>query len=269
MSNRMIKVAAENVSLRYSGINGAADFTALQETSFSIEEGQFVCLVGPSGCGKTSMLKAIAGLLEVTSGSIKVNDRIITKPGLDRAVVFQYDSLLPWRTVFKNALLGWDIRGGDKAVYEEKTRYYLKLVGLEKFLDYYPHQLSGGMRQRVNLARALSVEPDILLMDEPFAALDAQTREIMQSELLRIWGATGKTVLFVTHQVDEAIYLSDRVIVMGTRPGRVVDDITIDFARPRDLTIKTTPAFNAISERIWGKLAGENARLKETEASPA
>lgn len=267
MSAQNVKVEAQRVSLRYPGVNGAPDFTALQETSFAVEEGQFVCLVGPSGCGKTSILKAIAGLLEVTGGCIKVNDQINKKPGLDRAVVFQYDSLLPWRTVFKNALLGWDIRGGDRAFYEEKTRYYLKLVGLEKFLDYYPHQLSGGMRQRVNLARALAVEPDILLMDEPFAALDAQTREVMQAELLRIWGTTGKTVIFVTHQVDEAVYLADRVIVMGTRPGRVVDDITIEFARPRELGLKTTPAFNAISERIWGRLASESDRLKQAEAA--
>ena len=263
------KISADNVSLRYPGMNGAAGFTALQETSFAVDEGQFVCLVGPSGCGKTSLLKAIAGLIQVTGGAIRVNGAVISKPGLDRAFVFQYDSLLPWRTVFRNALLGWDIRGGDRKAYEEKTRHYLKLVGLERFLDYYPHQLSGGMRQRVNLARALAVEPDILLMDEPFAALDAQTREIMQAELLRIWGATRKTVLFVTHQVDEAVYLADRVIVMGTRPGRVVDDIVIDFPRPRELGLKTKPAFNAISERIWGSLASENERLKETEATPA
>lgn len=266
MTNPSIKIEARGVGLRYGGLNGAPPFTALQETSFTIEEGQFVCLVGPSGCGKTSLLKAIAGLHQVTSGDICVNGSVITKPGLDRAVVFQYDSLLPWRNVFKNALLGWNIRGGDQKTYEAKTRAYLKLVGLEKFESYYPHQLSGGMRQRVNLARALAVEPDILLMDEPFAALDAQTREIMQAELLRIWGATRKTVLFVTHQVDEAVYLADRVLVMGTRPGRVIDDIKIEFERPRDLSLKTTPAFNALTERIWSNLARENARLKQDEA---
>ena len=267
MTGAQAKIEARSVGLRYEGVDGMPAFTALQETSFHIEEGQFVCLVGPSGCGKTSLLKAIAGLHKVTSGKIFVNGNVISEPGLDRAVVFQYDSLLPWRNVFKNALLGWNIRGGDKQIYEAKTREYLKLVGLEKFQNYYPHQLSGGMRQRVNLARALAIEPDILLMDEPFAALDAQTREIMQAELLRIWGATRKTVIFVTHQVDEAVFLADRVLVMGTRPGRVIDDIRIDFARPRDLVLKTTPAFNAITEKIWSNLARENERLKEADAA--
>jgi NitT/TauT family transport system ATP-binding protein len=256
------KIAFRDVSVSFPAVASKPPFLALDRISLDVGSGEFLCIVGPSGCGKTTLLRAAAGLVTGFGGSIDVNGRPISGPGSDRAVVFQYDSLLPWRTVLGNVLLGWDIRGGDRRQAAEKARHYLAMVGLGAFAGHFPHQLSGGMRQRVNLARALAVEPDILLMDEPFAALDAQTREIMQAELLRIWGSFRRTVLFITHQVDEAIFLGDRVVIMGTRPGRILDVLDIPFARPRDLSLKADEAFMRMTQHIWSKLVVENKRLQ-------
>jgi NitT/TauT family transport system ATP-binding protein len=227
------------------------DLEALRGISLGVERGEFISVVGPSGCGKTTFLRIVAGLEHATSGEVLLDGRIVRKPGTDRGFVFQNDSLLPWRTVFTNALIGREITGSIGPDDRKRTMELLKLVGLEGFENYHPRQLSGGMRQRVNLARALAIDPEILLMDEPFASLDAQTREIMQTELLRIWERGQKTVLFVTHQIDEAVFLSDRVLVFARRPGRIQAEIAIPLPRPRNLEIKRTAEFVALVDRIW------------------
>jgi NitT/TauT family transport system ATP-binding protein len=227
------------------------DLEALRGINLGVERGEFISVVGPSGCGKTTFLRIVAGLEHATSGDVLLDGRAVREPGTDRGFVFQNDSLLPWRTVFANAIIGREITGSIGPSDRKRTMELLKLVGLEGFENYHPRQLSGGMRQRVNLARALAIDPEILLMDEPFAALDAQTREIMQAELLRIWERGQKTVLFVTHQIDEAVFLSDRVLVFARRPGRVQAEITIALPRPRKLEIKRTAEFVALVDRIW------------------
>jgi len=214
---------------------------ALRDIDIEVERGGFVSVVGPSGCGKTTFLRIVAGLEPASAGEVRLDGRIVHKPGGDRGFVFQTDSLLPWRTVLANALIGPEVAGRAGAAERARTRELLKLVGLDGFEHYYPRQLSGGMRQRVNLARALAIDPEILLMDEPFSSLDAQTREIMQTELLRIWEEGRKTVLFVTHQIDEAVFLSDRVLVFARRPGRLQESVEIKLPRPRTLAIKRTP----------------------------
>jgi NitT/TauT family transport system ATP-binding protein len=228
-----------------------ADLEALRGIDLAVERGEFICVVGPSGCGKTTFLRIIAGLEQATSGEVLLDGHTVRKPGNDRGFVFQNDSLLPWRTVLDNAIIGRELAGPVRPVDRKRTMELLKLVGLEGFEHYHPRQLSGGMRQRVNLARALAIDPEILLMDEPFAALDAQTREIMQTELLRIWERGQKTVLFVTHQIDEAVFLSDRVLVFARRPGRLQAEVRIPLPRPRNLAIKRTGEFVALVDRIW------------------
>jgi NitT/TauT family transport system ATP-binding protein len=227
------------------------DLAALRSIDLSVERGEFISVVGPSGCGKTTFLRIVAGLEHATSGEVSLDGRIVREPSTDRGFVFQNDSLLPWRTVFTNAIIGREVAGKIGPADRNRTMELLKLVGLEGFENYHPRQLSGGMRQRVNLARALAIDPEILLMDEPFAALDAQTREIMQAELLRIWERGQKTVLFVTHQIDEAVFLSDRVLVFARRPGRIQAEIKIPLPRPRTLEVKRTPEFVAMVDRIW------------------
>jgi NitT/TauT family transport system ATP-binding protein len=224
---------------------------ALRSISLNVERGEFITVVGPSGCGKTTFLRIVAGLEHASSGEVLLDGRSVKEPGSDRGFVFQNDSLLPWRTVLANAIIGREVAGSVGSADRKRTMELLKLVGLEGFESYYPRQLSGGMRQRVNLARALAIDPEILLMDEPFAALDAQTREIMQTELLRIWERGQKTVLFVTHQIDEAVFLSDRVLVFARRPGRLQEEVKIALPRPRDLKIKRTPEFVALVDHIW------------------
>jgi NitT/TauT family transport system ATP-binding protein len=227
------------------------DLEALRGLDISVERGEFISVVGPSGCGKTTFLRIIAGLEPATSGTITIDGQPLSGPGHNRGFVFQNDSLLPWRTVLANALIGPEVSGKMGAPERQRTLGLLKLVGLGGFEHYFPRQLSGGMRQRVNLARALAIDPDVLLMDEPFAALDAQTREIMQTELLRIWEQGRKTVLFVTHQIDEAVFLSDRVLVFARRPGRLQESVEIKLPRPRALEIKRTPEFIAYVDHIW------------------
>jgi len=227
------------------------DLEALRGISVGVDRGEFIAVVGPSGCGKTTFLRIVAGLEPASSGSILLDGKPLSGPGSDRGFVFQNDSLLPWRTVLANALIGPEVAGTVGPVERKRTLDLLKLVGLAGFEQYYPRQLSGGMRQRVNLARALAIDPQVLLMDEPFASLDAQTREIMQSELLRIWEEGRKTVLFVTHQIDEAVFLSDRVLVFARRPGRLQESVTIDLPRPRELSLKRTPEFVAMVDYIW------------------
>ena len=230
---------------------------ALDQVNLEVNDGEFVTIVGPSGCGKTTFINLCDGLLKPTAGKIMIDGKLVTGPGIDRGMVFQDSCLMPWRTVIKNVLFGLECQGLDNAEGEATARKFIKLVGLQGFEDHYPHELSGGMQQRCNLARALTVDPKILIMDEPFAALDAQTREIMQAELLRIWKESGKTVLFITHQINEAIYLADRCIVFGSRPGRVKKMIPIELPRPRDLSIKRDPKFLEYEDQLWGLIEEE------------
>lgn len=253
-----VKLSVENLTKHFN------DLEVLRSISTDIKRGEFVSIVGPSGCGKTTFLRIVGGLEKANSGSVKLDDRLIEGPGSDRGFVFQQDNLLPWRTILANTEIGPEIGGYRSPEQRKKTLDLLKLVGLAGFENYYPRQLSGGMRQRVNLARALAVDPDLLLMDEPFSALDAQTREIMQTELLRIWEEGRKTVLFVTHQIDEAVYLSDRVFVFARRPGRINEIVDINLPRPRPLAMKRTPEFVAYVDHIW-KLIEDDVRASVLE----
>lgn len=234
--------------------NDGSSVLAVDGVSLAIEEGQFVSIVGPSGCGKTTLLKSIDGLLPLSAGSIALQGRPIGESVRDRAMVFQEASLFPWFSVLRNVAYGLECQKVSRREAEKRVRRFIALVGLQGFEKHYPYEISGGMQQRANLARALAVDPKILLMDEPFAALDAQTRDMMQAELLDIWSQTGKTVLFITHQINEAIYLSDRVIVMSARPGRILDDVHIDLPRPRGLAVKRTDAFTTYEDRIWSQI---------------
>lgn len=243
---------------------------ALQRLNLNVSPGEFIALVGPSGCGKTTLLRILAGLEEPDEGGIWIDGREITAPGSDRAVVFQSDCLLPWRNVWRNTVIGLEINGRLGAAEKAYASALLNLVGLKGFENYFPRQLSGGMRQRVNLARALAVQPEVLLMDEPFSALDAQTREIMQVELLRIWETGQKTVLFITHQIDEAVFLADKVVVLGRRPGRIREVLPVGLGRPRPLAIKRTPEFVGLVDTIW-HLIEQDVRqsISEESALPA
>jgi NitT/TauT family transport system ATP-binding protein len=228
----------------------------LEELSFEVEELEFLALLGPSGCGKSTLLRVIDGLTPCDSGQILMNGRDITGVGTGRegAMVFQSFDLYPWRTVLENVEFGLEIFRVPKAERKERAHRYIKLVGLEGFEDAYPHQLSGGMQQRVGTARALAIDPQILLMDEPFGALDVQTRDILQDELLRIWQRERKTVLFVTHSIEEAIYLADRIFVFSPRPARIERTIEVPFPRPRSDGIKATPEFLELRRDIWQTL---------------
>ncbi|HNX39843.1 MAG TPA: ABC transporter ATP-binding protein [Methanothrix sp.] len=232
------------------------EMVALQDINLNIRFSEFICFIGPSGCGKTTLLRIIAGLEEASEGTVTLNGEPITGPSPERGMVFQEYSLFPWRTVMDNIIFGLELKGVSKDERTERARQYLKMIGLEKFESRYPHELSGGMKQRVAIARALVNDPKAILMDEPFGALDAQTRNVMQSELLRIWQEEKKTVVFVTHSVDEAIYLADRIVIMSARPGRIKDIIDIDLPRPRN---RTSPEVNAIRDRILCDLRSEIA----------
>jgi NitT/TauT family transport system ATP-binding protein len=240
------------------------ELQALHDINLAIERGEFIAVVGPSGCGKTTFLRIVAGLEPASSGEVELDGRAVTGPGGDRGFVFQTDNLLPWRTVFANAIIGREVAGRVGPAERRRTLELLKLVGLEGFENYHPRQLSGGMRQRVNLARALAIDPQVLLMDEPFSSLDAQTREIMQTELMRIWEAGRKTVLFVTHQIDEAVFLADRVLVFARRPGRLRESVAIELARPRTLAIKRTAEFVRYVDHIW-RLIEDDVRASVIE----
>lgn len=221
---------------------------ALGGVSLDVEGGQFVSIVGRSGCGKTTLLRMIAGFHQATSGSITVNGEAVLKPGPERGMVFQGAALFPWLTATRNITFGLRVQGVAKDAAKRRAADLLELVGIPQAADRYPHELSGGMAQRVAIARALATDPSMLLMDEPFGALDELTRDAMQDELLRIWSASEKTVVFVTHSIAESIYLSDRVIVMSPHPGRVRADIAIDLPRPRD---RTSPEFVAYEREIY------------------
>lgn len=252
-------VEATDLVIEYDVRRTKTRLVALSNVTLSVERGEFLAMVGPSGCGKTTFINTVAGLLPAASGQVTVGGRPVTGPGADRAMVFQEYALMPWLSVWDNVAFGLDLQGRLKqAGAREKVQRFIEMVGLRGFERSYPHELSGGMRQRVGLARALVTEPDILLMDEPFAAVDAMTREVMQSELERIIAQTGQTVIFITHSIDEAIALGDRVAVITSRPGQVREVIAVDLPRPRwEYDVKAHPRFVPLREHIWGLLQQE------------
>jgi NitT/TauT family transport system ATP-binding protein len=235
----------------YADPRTGSEFRALQGVNLRIGQGEFVSLIGPSGCGKTTLLKIVDGLLPFEEGELLVDGSPITGPGPDRAVVFQDFALLPWLTVRENVAFGLTLRGANRKERDEVADRYLSMVGLNRFAGAYPGQLSGGMQQRVGLARALAVNPKTLLMDEPFGALDAQTRTLLQADLLSIWEASSKSVIFVTHAMDEAVFLSDRVVIMGTNPGQVTEVIDVDLPRPRTDATRKDPRFVELTAYVW------------------
>ncbi len=251
------KLQSTGISVDYFQARLGKTVRALSRIDLAVGKNQFVSIVGPSGCGKTTFLNVVAGVIVPDEGELSLDGRPVEGPGTDRAVVFQQASLLPWRTVLRNVLYGLECQGRAIPSALPRAHELLEIVGLTGFEHHYPHELSGGMQQRVNLARALLIDPDLLLMDEPFASLDAQTREIMQGELLDIWRKTRKTVLFITHQIDESVFLSDQVVVFGSRPGRVKETISLPFQRPRELSLKRTPEFLDYVDQIWGLIESD------------
>ena len=262
-SSNGILISARNLTIGYELHRERKRLTALADVSLDIRPGEFVVLVGPSGCGKTTFINAISGLVKPWEGEVLVKGKPVTGPGPDRAMVFQDYALMPWRTVEDNIRLAFELQnlGISKEEEDERVARYLDLVDLRGFERSFPYELSGGMKQRVGIARALVSEPDILLADEPFAAIDAMTREAMQSELERFVAATGQTVVFITHSIDEAITLGDRVVVISYRPGRIKEVIDVDLPRPRfSYDVKATPEYAAIRDRVWNLVKDEAIR---------
>lgn len=259
-----VKINATNVERSFRAKR--ADVQALGPFDLTVGEGEFVCLVGPSGCGKSTFLRIVAGLVNPSRGSVEIAPREKSRAAV--AMVFQDYSIFPWKTVEANVRLGLDLAGVPRRESRERVRHWLDRLGLADFADAYPATLSGGMRQRVSIARALAIEPEILLMDEPFAALDAQLRLLLQEELLSLWEADRRTVIFVTHSLDEAILLGDRVLVMTARPGKLLADYRVPFGRPRSGTLRGTSEFAALEQQIWEVLRGEvNQSMRPKERS--
>jgi NitT/TauT family transport system ATP-binding protein len=254
-------IRAEHLTKIYPAKDGS-NVVALQDVNFAVREGEFITVVGPSGCGKSTLLKIMAGILPGGSGTLELLGKKIRGPSRNVGVVFQAPVLLPWRNVLENVLLPVDVQRRGRAALRPVAQDLLRMVGLQGFEGKYPRELSGGMQQRVGIARALVTDPDLLLMDEPFGALDAMTREQMNLELLRIWAGSGKTVMLVTHSIPEAVFLADRVIVMSPRPGRIVDVIQVALPRPRRMAVMATPAFGALTDAIrahFGSVGGLDA----------
>jgi NitT/TauT family transport system ATP-binding protein len=244
--------------------HGKQKFDALQDVSIAIEPGEFVCLLGPSGCGKSTLLGALAGHLQESQGAIRVDDQPVRGPHPERGLVFQQHTLFPWKKVLDNVAFGLKMKGVPRAERRHQAKELLELVGLGGFEDRYPSQLSGGMQQRVEIARVLINHPRVLLMDEPFGALDAQTRLKMQELLLDVWTRVRTTIVFVTHDIDEALFLADRILVMSPRPGRIIEEIRLDFARPRDAALVTSPEFTQLKRHCLALLhpQGKTAPLE-------
>lgn len=261
MADRQSKISISNVTRHFGGKSRSVH--ALGPVDLEIPAGQFVCVVGPSGCGKSTLLRLLANLLRPSDGSIEIRSDSPTGRNVT-SVVFQDYSIFPWRTVEGNIRLGLDLAGMKRSEANERVSVWIDRLGLRGFEKAYPATLSGGMKQRVSIARAWAVEPEVLLMDEPFAALDAQLRLVLQEELLSLWQAHQRTVLFVTHSLDEAILLGDRVLVMSSRPGTIIADLEVPFGRPRTSDIRGTSEFAAFEQEIWGLLRGEVDRTLTT-----
>lgn len=258
---RNIKLKIDNVKKIYNSRNG--EMVALNGVSLDIYENEFICVVGPSGCGKSTLLNIIAGLLEPSSGSVYCDGNEVKGTGTERGVVFQQYALFPWMTVKKNVMFGLGLQGIKGKEAEEIAMKYIKMVQLEDFLDHYPKELSGGMKQRVAIARAYAVNPSVLLMDEPFGALDAQTRTQLQSELLETWEKEQKTCFFITHDVDEAIILAQKVIIMSARPGRIKEVVDVNIPYPRTQETKMAPEFLELKNHIWGQVYQEYLEVRK------
>lgn len=252
----MSMLTVEGVSKTFTTKRGRTlhETHALSDVSFSVEAGEFLVIIGASGCGKSTLLRMMDGLIPPSSGRVLLRNEPITRPGPDRGVVFQHAHLMPWRTVRKNIEFGLECLGLDKAERRERSSKYIAMVGLSGFEDHYPGQLSGGMQQRVGLARAFAVEPEILLMDEPFGALDAQTRLVLQGELERIWSFERRTAVLITHDMEEALFLADRVVVLSSRPGRVSSIVDVPFERPRRDVVRSDPTFGRMKLQLWEAL---------------
>jgi NitT/TauT family transport system ATP-binding protein len=259
------KIVAKNIrrvyQIKQKNENQPTEFEAIKQLNLTVKEGEFLVIVGPSGCGKSTFLDMIAGLAHPSSGEIFIDGKLITGPALDRGIVLQGYALFPWRTVRKNVEFGLEIKKTPSKERPAISQKYIDLVGLTGFEERYPHELSGGMKQRVAIARALAYDPEVLLMDEPFAAVDAQTREVLQEELLRIWEKTQKTIVFVTHSIDEAIFLGDRVAVMATNPGTIKEIVEINLQRPRD-GIRSAAEFGWIRHKIGQLLQNDLSARK-------
>ena len=257
----LTKLKIDNVYKEYQGRNGKT--IALNGVNLDIKENEFICVVGPSGCGKSTLLNIIAGLLEPTSGTVTLDGKVIEGTGVERGVVFQQYALFPWRTVLKNVMFPLEMKKVPKDEAEAIARKYIKSVGLEGFEKSYPKELSGGMKQRVAIARAYAANPEVLLLDEPFGALDAQTRVQLQTELLETWEKEKKTCFFITHDVDEAIILAQRVIIMSARPGRIKKIVDIDIPYPRTQATKTEPRFLELKSEIWNQVYQEFREVRK------
>ena len=243
-----------NVCKTFAG--GRGELEALRDISFEVEAGEFVSIIGPSGCGKTTLLRILHGLEAATRGAVLLAGKRVQAPSPTSAMVFQQFNLFPWLTVARNVTFGLEVAKLPLAQCRERSARYVKLVGLEGFAEHYPHELSGGMQQRVGLARALALDPQVLLLDEPFGALDALTREELQREIAVILAQSPKTVVFITHNMDEAIFFSDRILVMGTRPGRILEEVRVDFPRPREAdAVRASREFAAMREHLWSRLS--------------
>lgn len=259
------RIEVKDVSITFG--KGSSAHRAVDTTEITIEAGQFVCILGPSGCGNSTLLNAIAGYVKPTEGTLLVDGTEVDKPGLDRGMVFQQYSLLPWKTVYENVAFGPKMAGHSRVEAGSTANTFLELVGLKKFGDCYPAELSGGMQQRVGIARALANYPSVLLMDEPFGALDAQTRLMMQESLLDIWRKFGTTVVFVTHDVDEAVFLADRVLIMSTAPGRIIEDVKIDLPRPRSTDMASSPEYVQARQFCLDTIKAESRKAFENQNS--
>ncbi|MEE3359401.1 MAG: ABC transporter ATP-binding protein [Pseudomonadota bacterium] len=259
------RIEVKDVSITFG--KGSSAHHAVDTTEITIEAGQFVCILGPSGCGKSTLLNAIAGYVKPTEGTLLVDGTEVDKPGPDRGMVFQQYSLLPWKTVYENVAFGPKMAGHSRVEAGSTANTFLELVGLKKFGDRYPAELSGGMQQRVGIARALANYPSVLLMDEPFGALDAQTRLMMQESLLDIWRKFGTTVVFVTHDVDEAVFLADRVLIMSTAPGRIIEDVKIDLPRPRSTDMASSPEYVQARQFCLDTIKSESRKAFENQNS--
>ena len=254
-------IVIQNVNKTYKGVSG--DVVALKDVNLIIDENEFVAIIGPSGCGKTTLLNILAGLETYDSGSVTVSGESIVGPGIDRGVIFQQYALFPWLTVRKNMQFGLKYRGYSKAEQKEITNHYMEIVGLTEFADLYPKELSGGMKQRVAIARGYATSPKVLLMDEPFGALDAQTRAQLQEDVLKTWETERKTIFFITHDVEEAVLLSQRVVIMSARPGRVKETVKVDLPYPRTQETKILPRYNEIKNSIWANVYQEYLSIKK------
>jgi NitT/TauT family transport system ATP-binding protein len=252
------KVALEVTGVRKSYTKDGRTLAVVDVERFTVRDGEFVTVIGPSGCGKSTLLHIMGGFIKAEAGEISVHGRRVDGPGPDRGMMFQEFALFPWKTVAGNVAWGLEAQGFKKEQIEDTVRAYLEMIGLTEFRNHYPAELSGGMKQRVALARVLAFNPEVLLMDEPFGALDAQTRESMQEELTRLWERTGKTIVFVTHDIDEAVYLGDRVVVLTARPGRIREEVKIGLPRPRSLEIKKSLQCHEYRNYIWDLIRSES-----------